>query len=206
MPSVREKPPEITDAYLKKYFTAYMDPFDDNSNKWDLFNIGAASAWIDDGLYHIENRKQGGALIVLHYQPFPHESDFVIETAIREISGPDRNSYGFIFGAKDARNNYSFQVRERKYYVVKTYSNGVSAVVTAGEISDPSRNKDAAALLKIVKREDDMYFYINNEYVDKVSNIEFYGNQIGFIVEGNSHIAVDYTRSYIRKEVGGLTN
>lgn len=199
VPAVKVKPPEIADEYLKKYFTAYMDPFDDNSNKWDVFDIGAASSRIEEGFYHIENNKQGGTLIVLHYHRFPHKSDFVIETAIRVISGPDGNSFGLIFGAKDARNNYSFQVRENKYYAVKTYRRGESKQVTAGKISDSYRNNNASALLKIVKQADVIYFYINNRYVDNLSNLKFYGDRIGFIVEGKSHIAIDYTRSYVRK-------
>jgi hypothetical protein len=206
VPAVKEKAPEITDEYLKKYFTAYMDPFDDNSNKWDVFDIGAASSRIEEGFYHIENKKQGGALIVLHYYRFPHESDFVIETAIRAISGTDGNSFGLIFGAKDARNNYSFQVRENKYYALKTYRRGVSKQVTAGKISDLYGNNNASVLLKIVKQADGIYFYINNRYVDKASNLKFYGDRVGFIVEGKSHIAIDYTRSYVRKADSGRTD
>jgi len=196
---LKKKQPEFTDEYLKKYFTAYMDPFDDNSNKWDIFDIGAASARIEDGLYHIENKKQGGALIVLHYQRFPHESDFVIEIAIRAIKVMDGNSFGFIFGAKDARDNYSFQIRENKYFSVKNYHHGASGELAAGEMKDSFANKNSPAVLEIVKQADNIYFYINNEYAATVSNIEFYGNKIGFIIEGKSHIAIDYTRSYIRK-------
>jgi hypothetical protein len=189
--------PEITDEYLKKYFTAYTDSFNDNSNNWDIFDIGAATARIEDGLYHIENKKERGALIVLHYQRFPHESDFVLEIAVRGGRGQDRNAYGFIFGAKDARNNYSFQIAGNKYYSVKNYQDGVAGQLTAGEIKDPLTD-NSPALLKIVKQADEIHFYINNWHADKVSNIKFYGDRIGFIVEGKSHIAVDYTRSYIR--------
>ena len=191
--------PEITDEYLKKHFTAYRDDFNGNSNNWDIFDIGAASARIEDGLYHIENKNQGGALIVLHYQRFPHESDFVLEIAIRAVRGTDKNAYGFIFGAKDARNNYSFQITENKYYAVKNYQHGVSGQLTSGAIKASLENSNSPVLLKIVKQADDIHFYINNWHADKVSNLGFFGSQIGFIVEGKSHIAIDYTRSYIGK-------
>lgn len=203
---VNNKQPEITDEYLSKYYTVYTDFFNDNSNNWDIFDIGAASARIEDGLYHIENKKEGGALIVLHYLPFPHSSDFVLEIAIMSIKGGADNSYGFIFGAKDARDNYSFQIREGKYYSVKNYHHGVPGYLTTGKIKGLVTDKKSAALLKIVKQADDIKFYINNGYVDKVTNLDFYGNQIGFIVEGKSHIAIDYTRSYIRKSDHEHTN
>jgi hypothetical protein len=197
---------EITDEYLSKYYTAYTDFFDDNSNKWDIFDIGAASARIEEGLYHIENKKEGGALIVLHYLPFPHSSDFVLEISIMEIKAGADNSYGFIFGAKDARYNYSFQIRENKFYSVKNYHKGVSGNLTTGKINGLLLDKKSAALLKIVKQADVIKFYVNNVYVDQVKNLAFYGIQIGFIVEGKSHIAIDHTRSFIRKSDHELTN
>ncbi|KPJ99253.1 MAG: hypothetical protein AMK71_10060, partial [Nitrospira bacterium SG8_35_4] len=113
--------------------------------------------------------------------------------------GTDKNAYGFIFGAKDARNNYSFQITENKYYAVKNYQHGVSGQLTSGAIKASLENSNSPVLLKIVKQADDIHFYINNWHADKVSNLGFFGSQIGFIVEGKSHIAIDYTRSYIGK-------
>lgn len=191
--------PELSDAYLAKHFSMYVDHFDDNSNNWDLFDIGAASARIEKGFYHIENKKPGGALIVLHYRPFPHDTDFVIETAIKAMDGREKSSFGFLFGARDARDNYSFQVSENRYFSVKNYTRGIPSQLTGGKITDASALNGSLIRLRIVKEDTHIRFFINNVYAAEVSNLVFYGSKIGFIVEGQLHIAVDYTRSYIRR-------
>jgi len=177
---------------------SYEDLFDDNSNNWDIFDLEEASARIENGFYQIENKKDEGKLIILHYHKFPHNSYFEIETSIKSTSIADNNFYGFVFGARDALDNYSFQINNNGRYSVTKNHGSSSQELTGGQINRLPSGNTSLVSLKIAKLDNNMFFYINDNYVTKISNLTFFGNKIGFVLEGSSVIAIDRTRSYIK--------
>lgn len=208
VPSVQSRPapPEnqpretraIDTAMLSQDFTSYKETFDDNSHNWDLFDIGAASASIREGSYIIENRKQEGTLVILHFHEFPHDRDFVVEARITALDNTGNHYYGFVFGARDALNNYSFQIRGDNHYTIRKYSNGAAEDLATGEITNASINHFSPNVLKVFHLSSGMRFYINDHYVAEINQPDLFGNRIGFILEGKSKIAVEETRSWLK--------
>ena len=183
-----------------KDFVIYEDLFDDNSNNWDLFDLEDASATIATGFYRIENKKDESKLIILHFDHFPHARDFIIEAFINAISISSDHFYGFVFGARDALDNYSFLINNNGSYLVTQNHGNSSQKLIGGQINSLSSANNSLVSLKIAKLDNNMFFYINDSYVKKVSNLTFFGNQIGFVLEGRSVIAIDKTRSHIIRE------
>jgi len=182
-----------------KDFVSYEDLFDDNSNNWDLFDLEDASARIENGFYHIENKNDDSRLIILHYYQFPHDRDFIIETFINAANISSDHFYGFVFGARDALDNYSFKINNNGHYLVTKNRGSSSQDLTGGQINSLPSGNNSLVSLKIAKLDNNMFFYINDNYVNTVSSLTFFGNQIGFVLEGSSVMAIDRTRSYIKE-------
>ena len=191
---------KATSKSPEENFMRTEEQFDNNANNWEIFNTTMASARIEDGKYYIENKSYSGELFILHHADFPLGREFVIETSIKTVKASDNHSYGFVLGASDASNNYVFQIIANESYSIKKYSKGDSQELSGGKIRKMVFQKDSFNTLKMEKLGSTIRFYINNYYVDEVSDISLFGKRVGFLVEGKSEIAVDYTRSLIWPE------
>lgn len=184
-------------------FATYDEAFTENSNNWDVFNTGMASARIEKGEYLIENKRKAGAHIVLNHMDLLDKTDFITEVSIRPVKNLENFSfglvvndaggrfYGFIFGAEDASHYNSFQISEDGFYSISTYQNAVSKVLRSGKIKKAADSQNPLNTLKVIKQGDNIRFYINDDYLDEISNLSFYGKKAGFIIDGGLKIAVD---------------
>jgi hypothetical protein len=176
----------------------FDETFDHNANDWDIFNTGSASAQIRDGAYIIENKRKEGAHLILHHQDFPAASDFSIETSIRLLKKSAASSFGLVFGASDSFNNYAFQITTNRHYIVRNFHEGISKEMTMGNKGAADFNISTLNKLKIVRRGDNMRFYINDNLVDTITDLRLYGKRVGFIIDGRSKIAVEHMHSEIQ--------
>ncbi len=189
---------ENTDAGSseEKYMQS-EDQFVNNDNQWEVFTTTMATARIENGQYLIENKTESGELFILHHADFPLGKEFIIETSIKTTKSSDNNIYGFVIGASDASNSYVFQIVQNKNYSVKIVQHGDAQEIAGGAIRTRVFQKDSFNSLRIEKIGPTMRFYINNFFIDEVSEITLFGKKIGFFIEGKSEIAIDYTRSQI---------
>lgn len=144
-----------------------------------------------------------------HYD-FPLDLNFTTEVSIRAVrsagsysyglvvKNSDKHSYGLVFGAKDTLNNYTFQIRENGFYAISKYKNGALKELSSGKIKDTAYNQNASNILKIVRQGNNTRFFINDNFIDEISNLSFFGNKAGFIVDGESKIAVNKIRTQIQ--------
>ncbi len=185
---------------LKNNFISYEEQFDNNYGNWESYNMTMASARIESGQYYIKNKSMSGTHIILHNADFPHDAEFIIEASIRTVSSSDNNHlYGFVLGASDAGNNYVFQISENEIYSIKRFRSGDPQELAGGWMNSVAVQKYSFNTFKVEKKGKNIRFFINDDYIDEISNILFFGNKIGFIVEGKAEIAVAYTRSYVSK-------
>lgn len=187
---------------VKEMVIMYEEQFNDNENKWEVFDSPTASAQISGGEYFIESKRQAGSYIVLHFHDFPHDTDFTVETAVTTVMRSGSYSYGYVFGALDILNNYSFQVVDNQRFSIRKDSDGVSRELYEGNISALNIEPRSQTRLRIVKQGKDLSFFINGNLVHTVSDISFFGNKVGFIVQGKAKIAVDWTRTQTRTQQG----
>lgn len=188
----------------QKNITTYKDTFSDNANNWGIFDTNMASTTIKNGEYLIENKRKKGPYIIFYRYDLPVDSNFVAEVSIRPVTNPsdyssgvmivkspDNRSYGFVFGAKDSLNNYTFQIRENGFYSISKYKNGSLQELSNGKIKKTNYNQGGINVLKIAKKDNKVQFYINDNITDEIPDLSFFGNKAGFIVEGELKIAVD---------------
>jgi hypothetical protein len=181
----------------------HKDTFSDDTDNWDIFDTTMASATIKDGEYLIENKRKQGPHIIFYRYDLPVDSSFVAEASMRPITDlgdysyglvvkiPDNHSYGFVFGAKDAFNNYTFQIRGNGLYSIGRYKNGSLQELANGKINKTVYNQLGGNVLKIVRKDNMVRFYINDSLTAEIPDLSFFGNKAGLIVEGELKIAVD---------------
>ncbi len=178
-------------------FVSYEEQFNDNTGGWEIFDTTMATARIDEGKYYIENKSETGELFILHHADFPLGREFIIETAIRTEKASENHSYGFVIGASDASNSYVFQIVGNKSYAIIKFQSGDPEELSSGKIRSRVFKQKSFNTLKLEKLGSKIRFYINNNYIDEVSDISLFGKRVGFHVEGKSEIAIDFTRSQI---------
>ncbi|UCD36270.1 MAG: hypothetical protein JSU90_05425 [Nitrospiraceae bacterium] len=183
---------------LKEMFVNYEDLFNTHMNNWPEYNNSTASALIEDGEYHVEHKSKTGSHTVLHPYGVPAHMDFMITIGISSVLGMGENSYGFIVGAADQDNNYSFQIHNGHSYTIERIRNGEETRLAAGPIDNIFIGNDPLQTLKIVKQGSQLHFYINDFYMAEVSEADFSGDKVGFIVKGRVKISVDWTKTQIR--------
>jgi hypothetical protein len=195
--------PVLVPALQQKNIITYKDTFSDNSNNWGIFDTNMASTTIKNGEYFIQNKRKKGPYIIFNRYDLPIDLNFVSEASIRPVTNlsnysyglvvktPNNRSYGFVFGAKDSLNNYTFQIRENGFYSISKYKNGSLQELANGKIKKTAYNHGGINVLKIAKKDNKMQFYINENIIDEIPDLSFFGNKAGFIVEGELIIAVD---------------
>jgi hypothetical protein len=181
-----------------KTMKSYEEPFDHNTNGWDTFNTASASAQIHNGAYIIENKRKEGAHLLFHHQDFPAASDFLMETSIILLESSASASFGLIFGAKDSFNNYAFQITTNRLYLVRNYHQGIPREMTIGKNGAETINVYTLNKLKIIRSGNNMSFYINDKIVDKITDLNLYGKRFGFIIDGQSKLAVEHMHSEVQ--------
>ncbi len=178
-------------------FISYEDNFNDNANNWYEFTTNAASVRVEDGEYLLENKRDTGAHIVFHYYEFSHDNDFTIEAPVRTVGASGDYSYGFVFGGKDVFSNYVFQISDDQMFSVVRNQNGKPEKLAAGSLRGLSAN--LYNTIKIKTEGETARFYINGKLIAVLKNLSYDGNQIGFILDGKSSIAIDRASARIKK-------
>ena len=198
--SYAQDSPSGISSTLRQMSVTYEDQFDTHDNNWPEYESSTASALIDGGEYHIEHNVKENFHVVLHPDGISTGMDSMIQVSISDIRGSGTYAYGFVFGAKDSSNNYSFQVRSGNTYVIEKMLNGKRKEIARGPIDTVFTSNNFGKILKLVKLRDKIRFYIDENYVDELphSNINFMGDLVGFLVEGRVKISVDWTRTQIK--------
>ncbi len=185
---------------LREMSVMYEDQFDTHTNKWPEYQNSTSSALIENGEYHIEHNDKESVHVVLHPDGISRGMDSMIQISISDVRGSGKYSYGFVFGAQDSSNNYSFQIRNGNVYVIEKMFDGKRKEIASGEIDNIFSSNNFGKTLKLVKQRDKIRFYVDDNYVDELplANANFTGDLIGFLVEGRVKISVDWTRTQIK--------
>ncbi len=183
---------------MKEMSVTYEDQFNEHNNNWPEYNNDRASVLIEEGEYRVEHMAVSGYHIVLHPYGVPNEMNYMIHIAISSVRGSGKHSYGFVLGGKDNINNYSFQIHSDNSYSIKKRVNGQESELSRGHIDNVFISKSSGKTLKIVKLNNKVRFYVDDYYFDELSAVEFPGDKVGFLVEGQVKIAVDSTRTEIK--------
>lgn len=172
------------------------DDFSSNKNDWWTGYNNDFICLIKDGHYFLEYKREVKNLLPLaEFTKLPLNKDLQIECKIEKLSGIQNNGFGLVWGASDMQNYYCFIVAGKGYYKICKASNNKLEDLVTWKSSDNAKKGDSSTnFLKIEKKGNTTYFYINGNIVNELSGLAFFGNNLGFVVFDKQKIKVDYLK------------
>lgn len=157
-----ELPPNPPESGVLLYATTF-DAFND---EWDLPK-GRESAEIIAGELVLKENSgfaDTGFYALLESRKF---SDFDLWVATRHIDGSEDNAYGVIFRWRNAENYYRFEISSDGYYRLSKTQDGSTESITQWTSADfINTGQTAANSIRIIAKEDDFQFYINDQLAE----------------------------------------
>ena len=174
----------------------FNEQFNDNSNSWPIYEDPKYDCQIKNGSYSIQEKNRDGTTFVSTPTQFDPNKDFEIETKITFEAG---TNYGFGLCTKDLRHskntkeNY-FTISKNGYYRLNSYTTDKGDVVHQEWKQDPSINEGLSStnILTIKQSGSKTSFIINGKVMSTVSNLSFWGTEVGFLIYDTISIKVDY--------------
>ena len=173
----------------------YYEGFSSKGN-WPVSSNSTRSLEVKNGKYYFEHfRDSENWNVTTKNINFSTSKNFEIEMSFQKISGSKTAATGLIYGTKNGDNTYHFVLSEGQYRIsekkdgkfikIKGWTNSNS--IKTGYYD---YNK-----LKITKKGNNLYYYINNSLVSTQSFKKFYGNKLGILVYNKQKVAVDYFKA-----------
>jgi len=180
----------------------FYDEFNENRNNWDTRNIeDQTSNSIADGYYYIEGLQKKQALMKLYPILIDENKNFEIEASIKKITAAKKNGYGIVFGFLDIENYFRFTINDKgsfKFYKKKDGKR--EKIIPWTESEYINQGIGTTNKLTIKKVGDEIKLYSNDNLIAIIPFQSFFGNMIGFYVQREQKIAIDYLRiSYINE-------
>jgi hypothetical protein len=168
----------------------FEDHFYSNSNNWFTGDSDVANGYMQDGMYYIRCKEEDGGRIFENKSSLNGSKDFTIEASLTKLWGPENKGFGLVLGSYSSSGRYYFYITQNGYYYLKYPSGWNNGWVTTSYVNKYGENK-----LKIVKKGNDLQYYLNGHYMaqgDYASSMVH--DKIGFVVYGNSQVKVDYVK------------
>jgi hypothetical protein len=155
---------------------SYEENFSTSKNSFfGSYSDDISSNYFENGKYRIRIFRMNNWSA---YYAISVPRDFILEVEATQVSGPDDNGYGVIFGYKDVDNYNYFLISGDGYYRIARLVNGVwSDDIWMKSDAIHTGNNDTN-LINITSHEGKILFYVNERYVDKYEN---YNSEIGMI-------------------------
>jgi len=181
----------LSAAQLFAQKNIFSDNFNDNQNKWGIYNNKKASYIIYNGKYIMDI---GDSLIYDSGIPVNIDTakNYSISAIAMHTTGSDTYGFGLYFGASDIGNYYVFAITANGYYrLCKSTPAAYTCVLnwtasTAIKTGSYVENK-----LQIIKSGATWKLMINDQLVTTVPSMPFMGNQIGFNTTATQRVEFD---------------
>ncbi len=172
----------------------FEENFDDNANDWSVDNDKESLTTIQSGFYNMFNKTSDSYYCYWNDFEFEMNKDFTVESEIIMTSGNDEDYAGIIICAEGVDDKYSFAVSPGGEYRIATSVNGK----TKGDWVSSSyiNKKNESNILKIEKKGDKLFCYINNNFVATKKFQGAFGDNFGFILSSNAKSKADYFNIY----------
>lgn len=171
--------------------TIFSENFNDNQNKWGIYNNKKASYIIYNGKYIMDI---GDSLIYDSGVPVNIDTskNFSITAIAMHTTGTDTYGFGLYFGAKDISNYYVFAITANGYYrLCKSTPSAYTCVLNWTASAAIKTGSYVENKLQIVKDGNNWKLMINDQVVTTVPSMSFMGNQIGFNTTATQRVEFD---------------
>ena len=179
----------------QEYTDLLLEDFSDNSNNWITEADKSKVFAIENGKYTIQNKLQYNSVSTRINLEIDQNSDFQIETSLEKVKG-----YGLVWGRNKA-DYYGFYITGGGEYLVLKWENNQREFIIGQKPSSHINKQDTTNKLSIIKKGNKQGFYINDNLVEDLEFLPFFGNEIGFANGGKLTASIDYLHvKQIKKE------
>lgn len=170
-----------------------FDSYSDNRNNWSTLENEKVDLNINNGAYIFDHRRPSSGFSSTIVQYINTSRDFKILAEIKKISGIQNHGYGIVFGRQDSNNQNLFYINGQGSYSILKMKNGETTYIRNWTQSNSIRTGNGNYnILKVVKVDNQLEYYINNTKVHTAYNPEFFGSRLGYIVYHEQKISIPY--------------
>lgn len=193
---------QVTETYTKNYTvldTVYFEDFEPipldtlsevpldslqltdtlHYKKWSLGQNSVVRRWVIDGRLEFENYQKGSYFIPFNVD-IPTDKNFEIRIHM-VIPGGKSGQMAFYWGGKTVSDAFAFIINHTGYTSIGNVQNGVASAKRGVGIINDDYNE-----LVIRKNGAYYYFFFNQQFIDNLQFVPFFGNLFGFGVSGES--------------------
>lgn len=168
------------------------EDFSDNSKGWNVQNNNKYASKVEGGKFKLERKVKGGLFFQKEIN-IDTKKNFSIEAALTKTTGASNLTYGITFGRKNSSNEYSFFISNAGQYKYRKFDNDkYKSLIDWTDASMLNTSNGDTNVIKIVKTNNLLRFYINGSYVNEYQFEEFFGNQFGFTLYDAQKVNVEY--------------
>ncbi|MEL6651351.1 MAG: caspase family protein, partial [Bacteroidota bacterium] len=129
----------------------------------------------------------------LYEQPIDAKDDYEIEMNFRFGEGFSYTMAGMAFGGDQRNSHFRFITDVYGNYEISIHHRGVDKILNSGQ-TRRRYSADEARTLSLRQVKDQWYFFISQELVYQTSQMDFFGDRLGFRLGGTRTMKVDYFR------------
>ena len=193
----------LTIKYLKKTTTTIVtsntltvplnESFTSNTNRWNLTDDTNVKTRISNGKLYIKSNNEKGGAFISKKVGIDTSKDFIIETSITRLTSTSSGSIAFVFGRQNNTNEFDLFLSKGGSYLFRKLENDVSnKLIPWTETSALNTQTYQPNKIKIVKTNNLLRIYINDQYINEAPYSKFFGDYVGFSVYNKQEISVDY--------------
>ncbi|MBU3914464.1 hypothetical protein KKA14_02930, partial [bacterium] len=177
----------------------FHETFDNNKNDWPIASNDRLTTKIKKGYYLFLFEDSSDSGRIWKNVPIDSKSDFEIEMVFTKADGEENKAFGITWGGTDNQRSllfdkyslYSFYITDTGYFKYCKLEQGrYTDIIPWTESPHLKKGEDKNAV-KIRKSGDNLVFYINNQLVSKAGFEEFFGNNIGFEINGEMEFEIE---------------
>ena len=175
------------------------DDFDKDDGSWYVTNDSSTYFRIENGLYILEDRDTTQRWYCwkdINY--FSHKLDFEIEAKIKLRAGTAKSQFGIAWGLADLKNLNTFGISGNGSFFIQSKVDNKYKSELALNKSKFIKGFGASNTLRIKSSGQKIDYFVNDSLVYSSIKPNIKGGNIGFLVDKNSTIEVDYVQ--IRQE------
>jgi len=150
---------------------------------------------VDDGFLYIMHKNDDPDYFYQFHYNYDFRWNYSIETSIAPIENPVNFNYGVMFLHKDSYNHYYFYFKQDKYFIGYVYNYNYHILKDYTQ-SDIINTDGSANILKILKGDHHLKFWINGEIVFESDIKNEIGDQFGYKFKRAGKVAIDYFKVY----------
>jgi hypothetical protein len=166
-----------------------FDDFDNNFNLWPVVDRQDITTKLGGGEYIlVSNTQQWRSSTIT--TPLKIDESYIISVSTKHVTGVIDYGYGLCFSFQNVNNFYVFAIAEGNYKLFRFKDGKYEALIpwTKTELLNKGAKSNS---IKIEKKGDVCWLFINNQYVNKVFNFKDLGLNAGFYVENYQTISFD---------------